>query len=185
MIWRTTYNQLQSFPPRYNLRRRRHISVNKGYADDIAGIIYWKLTISQTRPWYPYIVLRTTLLESGARLVKPILSGFVQQANIVLTKWQATNTRYTLGFAQSVLGEEHQSEYLSPISYRVSLWLMSYCISPALLLHSTIIKAIYSFDTARLWNCSVYNITRRLSEPTATSFLCQDLHLCKTFYAPT
>ena len=49
MIWQTTYGQLQSFPPRYNLRQRTHISVNNGYANDIAGIIYWQLTIFHRR----------------------------------------------------------------------------------------------------------------------------------------
>ena len=71
---------------------------------NIPGIIYCMETpsISQKIPWYPYIVPGTTLLESGARLVQPILRGFVQQANIVLTKRQAANTRYPLGLAQSL-----------------------------------------------------------------------------------
>ena len=88
---------------RYNLRQRTHISVNNAYADEYPRYHLLETpNISQTIPWYPYIVLRTTFLESGARLVQPILSGFVQQANIVLTKRQATNTRYPLGLAQSL-----------------------------------------------------------------------------------
>ena len=173
MIWQTTYGQLQSFPPRYNLIQRTHISVNNGYANDIAGVIYWKRTIFHRRDHG----IPTLYSEQHYwRVERDLWSQFLVVSYNKQTLYWRNDRLPIRDFAQSFLGGEHQSEYRSPISCRISFWLLSYCISPALLLHSTINKAIYSFVTARLRNSSVCDITnRQLSEPTATTLSKEDV----------